>query len=286
MQLARKIRTQDVTFLVPDTMNVTAQERLALKSEAWLAAAEMLLNTAITRASAALVYTQDMSDAHKRMLALYFNVPLGSEDAVYKDALNRIIQGLAPTFRGLCAPRLTLADISQLPGAAKALACVTGGASRFAGVVYESPVEWASRLVGKTQAPPHVADDPQLGYICINYELMYQQGDAYAIVTLMHEASHKFARTIDTIYFDPKDGQTLFEHMESSLDKLQPLRDANIDVTVQEASLVSRAILSAHEKKKSKIVKYELFTNADSLANYAYDATRFLVQDFPPPEAN
>jgi hypothetical protein len=283
VQITKQLRDQSVTFLVPDNQTVTEREKMLLKAESWLMASQMALTDAVARATSALVYTNQMSATHKRMLQLYFNVPQQTNnaptpDAVYRAALNRIVAVLNTTSIGLNANTLTIADTSQMPGIAKVhAACMLMSASSFAGLVYESPVEWASRLIGKAKMPPTVAPDPRQGYICLNFNGLYEKGDWYAIVTLIHEATHKFARTEDIIYFDPKEGMTLAEHLETQLDAgLRMYRDVGVDTTAQEVEMVKNSTLAAHAEKKGKIATNGLMSNADSFANYAFDAPRLL----------
>ena len=283
MKITRKFYGQNITFLLPDGCSTEKCERMVLSTSAWLGASKGILTTAITRASAAMVHTNNMSEMHKQMMFMYFNIPLTSSDAVYKNALNKVVQVLNATLRGLSKPTLTFADISQMPGLARLHCGLTfQKTSSFAGLVYEGPAEFLkNRLSLKEHAPIGAVERPLEGYINLNYELFFKQGDVYSIVTVIHEATHKFGRTTDLIYFDPKEGKTQFEAAMDNLAAFGPMRTAGLDVSDQEAKVVNDAVRDAHAAKKSKIDSGGLMNNADSFANYAFDAARYLVQDFP-----
>ena len=228
----------------------------------------------------------------RQALHLYFGMPLhpsAEEAGLYKNGLMEIIGRLSRTSLQLNQPTIAIADISDMPLAMCALVSVTNafnkilgrGALDFHGYVFAEASELLKRKLDSIPSDPVITATLQ-GEIHLRLEdfraatLMRMQ-----MLTLIHEATHKFAGTVDHQYFPD---ESIFQEFQRKVLKYSAASQTTEPLAPDDVSIESRARTSLEKNKETKEalakVGYcqpgEMRKNADSFAHYVMDVSEYL----------
>ncbi|WP_143730227.1 hypothetical protein [Microbulbifer sp. GL-2] len=281
----------------------------------WLDDAQEIFDVAIPTCTTALVQPDNVSDRFRNLLSYYFGLPSDCSQERYRACLNAILSRLMRTKSGLFSG-VDLADREQMPYLAKASTyvswamCKGDPTEHYAGFVWQDFLEswpnaakqaykirktkwdqkngWVSTLLGG-QLNGGGYEKPLYYPIHLNFNKIWPKGRQYCIITLIHEATHRFAETVDHAYFKD-DG--------SILDKLDPaIRDCGVWKSIyleelkndddKEAKANARVVEQALNqlrgqnpaaKTMQQIGEMEAVNNADSLAWFVHDVALLTLE--------
>jgi hypothetical protein len=133
-----------------------------------------------------------LSAEFTRIMQLYFRLPPPTDDAgtfAYKEALARIQECLSVVGDAFPSDGMEIGQLDE--------GMCSGGTK---GLVPNTFAEGVASKLFTSDAHAFVGVTPLEGNILVNYELL-QSSYWVAVNTLVHEATHKFARTWDHAYF-------------------------------------------------------------------------------------
>ncbi|MFA0813701.1 hypothetical protein [Microbulbifer epialgicus] len=293
------------SVLVEDNAPVLYQTKVKKSLESWLDEAQTILNRAMEVCSTALVTPDKVPGKFHNLLSYYFGLPTDCPREKQIICLNAILSRLNRTQTGL-NKGVELADRPQMPVRAKIQTSVLKAAGykdpteSYAGFVYVDFIEkiprylsntykmkkakwWESGTLSSTwgeQLNGGGFMEPFYYPIHLNFKIIWPKGGIYCIVTLIHEATHKFAETVDHEYF--KDDGSIVDKLDNEISALAPIylnihkdkpSDQVFKIVEQEALKTLRSKDSA-ARKLIEIGVMNAVDNADSLAWFAYDVAQ------------
>jgi hypothetical protein len=258
--------------------------------------------SAQTNLDAALVYVSRAAGGPldrvprplRHALNLYFGLPAhptGADAALYKNALMEIVGRLSRTRHHLAQPTLEIADISDMSWDMCAQVSVINFFSKlvgsrpmeFQGYVYSNALEQFKFKLSSEPIDP-IAKPILSGSIHLKLDdfkaATLLRGQT---LTLIHEATHKFAGTVDHQYFPD---ESIFQKFESKAIKYSS--ESHTEGTPQapdDPAIEARALLKLNKDHATKQAlanvalkkPMEMLGNADSYAHLVMDIVEYLT---------
>lgn len=287
--LTTRIRQdQELTFILDEHSSKEVREKIVEEGSAWVHAGLLVLQGALTYTTNALVNPGQAAPKFWDILRFCFGFPeKDGKSRAYMMELNEILAVLNKTWIGMSRD-LTLADISQMPGLATLqlkIACGelwTSPHDKLAGLVYAGPLEMAGKYIEsirstiQSRPPTRVQKTDLSGPIHLNFNRLLKGKPRYAVITLIHEGTHKFAGTTDSQYFP--DGESPALALDGMLDRCKAFAGNNKPfqeilneakrMMLQFSGGMGRAITNLQ-----KMLPEKAMNNADSYANFAADVS-------------
>ncbi|MFA0811863.1 hypothetical protein [Microbulbifer epialgicus] len=299
----------DFNVLVNDSVLPQFKTKVKTSCGSWLDDAQEILDLAIQTCTTALVTPDNVSDRFHNLISYYFGLPSGCSRERYRACLNAILSRLNRTKSGL-SNGVDLADREQMPYLAKASTyvswafCQGDPTERMAGFVWQDFLESVPNYAKKAYKIRKTKWDQKNGWIStflggqlngggfekplyypihLNFNKIWPKGRAYCIVTLIHEATHKFAETVDHEYF--KDDGSILAKLDQAIRDCSVWKDIYLNGDLKndedrEAKACARVAEQALKqlrgenpaaKTMQQIGEMEAVNNADSLAWFAHD---------------
>lgn len=289
MEMKKIVGHTEVTFLVDDDAKPDFVKKVVEDGAAWLLEARVVCSRALNFATRALVTPDKVPPAHIDILYYYFGIPRrNASDVAYKSEINDIIKNIQKTKIGLQGD-VVIADLSQIPGIAKAqLNCLNTirwaigkESATLAGLVFVDVIEGAGRYLKDffKSSPKGVTMNPYNSPIYLNFEELWKQPHRSSVVTLIHEASHKFAQTTDEQYFPEESAWDKLQQGIKDCEKMIEAYDTFDQMMVQAQQYVMIGDMGKAITNVSNMDRTKAINNADGVANYIYE-----VADFETPE--
>ena len=287
MEIKIRNGAKTITFLVDDGADLTFQRRVVEDGIRWLKEAQNRIGRAINYSLKAMHSPSEVADAYWEFLYMYFGIPVNKDKSQYLNDINSVLAKLNQSLIGLSSDNLVIGDLSQMPGIAKAqLNCMNTissllgkeSSSVMTGLIFVDVVEIANRYIESfwKSSPSAVTINPFASPILLNFPKLWEIGERYSVVTLIHEATHKFAQTTDEQYFPELSG---WDHMENAIEQLRPLMYLHYPtfdaLMVDARKIMLTGKFSEAAKKIGEMARVKTLNNADSVANYAYEVAEF-----------
>lgn len=286
MELHTYVDTTRVTFLVDDKASVSFQKQVLMSGAAWLKDARTRLTRALNYTVKAMVEPTKVASGYWDLLYMYFGLPrLDPASRPHLGALNTIAAKINQTSIGMNGD-LTIADLSQMPGVAKAqLKCLNTinwmmgkDDISLAGLVFVDVAEAAMRYAKSfwKSSPSGVTMNPFAGPIHLNFEELGKRGDRSGIVTMIHEGTHKFVQTTDEQYFPE---ESAWDKLEQAIESCRPMIGMKYntfeDLLVDARRIAMMGPLGEAVHNVETMEPAKALNNADGVANYAYEVAEF-----------
>ncbi len=283
MHVSNTLNKQKIDYYLPDdwSMNKVAQALSDIPE--WLRAGQIALTKAIKFSGSILGKPEKMSPRFRLLLFLYFGVPRDADPAQCTRVITLITPALLQTLHGMSLPEIEIADVSQMPWIAQAQRKCMGLLSELlekpqgelAGVVFESYLESTTRAISEYFSPRSFFS-PKEGRINLNFDLLWRESarakdPSYSVKTLLHEATHKFAHTLDKHYFPD---QPIYDSFEKNIDLNMLFQDSfkTFEELAEDAWKKTKALpsVSGTLAAVEKLSLDDLVKNADGIANRSY----------------
>lgn len=292
MEVTTQVDSSQVTFLLDDDAPIATSQRYVEEGTLWLRDARRRLTRAIAYSTRAISQPDKVAPVFWELFHVYLGGPIHTPDntvAILRD-FNPVLAAMGKTLKGLSGD-VTLADLSRMPGIAKFqvgcmnAVCKAKGvpAPQFAGLVFVDLAEAAGRYLSslwKDKGSSSGFMDPYAGNIHLNFADLLQHGDRPAVVTLIHEGTHKFAQTTDEQYFPDEGARDLLDHaldrcrpMLQMYDKFEDMLAAARQIAFRTGPL-REAYTNVQEMSAEKA-----HNNADGIAQFAYEASELPDED-------
>lgn len=280
----RNVGTTKVTMVVQDSHPYQQQMAIVGKVVKWTLKARTCLTEAVAYTTLAMTRPALVHPIYWESLYYYFGLPLSDpSDGHYNNSLNKIRNALITTSNGLNGD-FTVSDIEELSGMYGLLYRASRSeGKKDMGMVHKDLAEEignaARNLFG--MSPPRV-DGPQTreSHIYLNFEQLMPKKSWWGVVTLIHEATHKYARTIDAQYFNADDGDmwkmyTASISSQREMAKLLGREDSYIDRIEQARRAVTSRLGADALANIRTMPTADALNNADGLARYVHSVAAF-----------
>lgn len=226
------------------------------------------------------------SPAFRDLMHLYFGLPIEMDarsKVDYSTALHQITGRLNKTYINLCQPTLEVVDIGEVPPDMRAQVCLFNLVRKalgkeelsFHGYVWVRIPELLSRKLEQSRSPEGALTMGSLsGSIHLSFALVLKDNPRMAVLTLIHEASHKYAGTVDNLYFPDAGLFRTYQQLLLPFASIQG-KDPSDPSFRAETHGKLPATGGAVKEALDALAKFKLddaLSNADSYAHYVMDA--------------
>ncbi|WP_444959552.1 hypothetical protein [Microbulbifer sp. VVAC002] len=292
-------REVSFTVLVEDNSPILFQTKVKKSLENWLDEAQTILKRAIDMCTVAITYPDKVPDKFKNLVSYYFGLPMDCPPQRYSNCVNAILQKLSKTQIGLSGD-VECADVKMMPTLCK-VQCSTistigypfgieDPSKNAAGFVFVPFTESWGRSIsnfcklswaGGGQLKGGSFIKPNQNPICLSFSKIWEKGEVFCIVTLIHEGTHKYAQTVDHKYFNDEgiadkldkaisEGGAIWMKFHQDSGKTH---DQAFKLVVQQAFNQLRG-QDAAATLMAELTEVKAVENADSVAWFAYDVAQ------------